>query len=323
MPRVTSPSGATWTSRRRAPRRVTPGDPASTPVVPATVVVGGNVNVGSGAVLLLGCSPNISCGNPPGISYDRINGNLTAFGAHGVVVHSAAIAGNVSLLGGGGGAAAENCSAVTIPQMGRLPPAPWSTDPNLLFTPVYTDLEDTTIGGNLNVSGLTSCWLGTLRDQIRGSATWNNDTMGDPVAMEIGSNVINGNMACFANSEGGTAGVQFGDGGAAPSIAGGLGLGQCGSACCSSTPRQERWRWRSPTPAPPPPASPNTSRSASGAWGPTRARTSRRTKPGDAAHRDDRSGDQLAAEVNNVVFSSGSGLTGTARRPDPAARLVR
>ena len=38
---------------------VTPGDPSSAPAVPATVVVGGNVNVGSGAVLLFGCSPNI------------------------------------------------------------------------------------------------------------------------------------------------------------------------------------------------------------------------------------------------------------------------
>ena len=56
---------------------VTPGDPASAPAVPATVVVGGNVNVGAGAVLLFGCSPNISCSNPPAITYDRISGNLT------------------------------------------------------------------------------------------------------------------------------------------------------------------------------------------------------------------------------------------------------
>ena len=71
---------------------VTPGDPESAPAVPATVVVGGNVNVGPGAVLLFGCSPNISCSNPPAISYDRINGNVTAWGAQGVVVHSASSA---------------------------------------------------------------------------------------------------------------------------------------------------------------------------------------------------------------------------------------
>src|ERR1700722_1872577 len=40
---------------------VTPGDPPAHPLVPARVLVGGNVSVGHGAVLLLGCSPNISC----------------------------------------------------------------------------------------------------------------------------------------------------------------------------------------------------------------------------------------------------------------------
>ena len=43
---------------------VTPGDPTSGPLVPATVRIGGDVRVGVGAVLVLGCSPNISC--PPG-----------------------------------------------------------------------------------------------------------------------------------------------------------------------------------------------------------------------------------------------------------------
>ena len=71
----------------------TPGDPAAAPVVPATVFVGGNVSVGSGAALILGCSPNIFCGGPPGITNDRIGGNLTSFGALGVVVHSASVGG--------------------------------------------------------------------------------------------------------------------------------------------------------------------------------------------------------------------------------------
>ena len=90
---------------------VTPGDPPSSPVVPATVLIGGSVFVGKGAVLLLGCSLNISCSSPPGISFDRIGGNLTAIGAQGVVVHSASIGGSATLLGGGGGAAAETCNS--------------------------------------------------------------------------------------------------------------------------------------------------------------------------------------------------------------------
>jgi hypothetical protein len=300
---------------------VTPGDPASAPAVPATVVVGGNVNVGSGAVLLLGCSPNISCSNPPAISYDRINGNLTGYGAQGVVVHSASIGGNVNLVGGGGGASAENCSAVTIPQTGPVPPAPWSQDPNLAFTPVYSDFEDATVGGNFTMSGLTSCWLGSLRDQVGGSATWDNNTMGDPDAMEIGSNLINGNMACSGNSEGGTAGVQFGDGGAAPSTVGGFGLGQCGFNVLQPNPAPEALAQESPpetcTPTTCIPEHISVSKWSLGTYLGTHAQEgpSQVSLPIGTTE----SGDSLAAEVNNIVFG-GSGLTGSGTY-DPAQPL--
>jgi acetyltransferase-like isoleucine patch superfamily enzyme len=42
---------------------VTPGDPVASanPLLPAEVSIGGNVFVGAGGVLLLGCSPFISC----------------------------------------------------------------------------------------------------------------------------------------------------------------------------------------------------------------------------------------------------------------------
>ena len=159
---------------------VTPGDPPASPVVPATVLIGGNVFVGKGAVLLFGCSPNISCGSPPGISFDRIRGNLTAIGAQGVVVHSASIGGSASLLGGGGGAAAKTCNA----QSPGTPPIadlePWSQDPNLDQTPVYSDFEDSSIGGNLTVAGLTSCWLGSVRNQVRGNGTFGRQHHGRP-----------------------------------------------------------------------------------------------------------------------------------------------
>src|SRR5271169_2748944 len=80
----------------------TPGDPAGNPLLPATVLVGGDVSVGTGAVLILGCSPNVGC---HAVTYDHIGGDVTATGALGVVIHSVAIDGNVSLLDGGGGVA--------------------------------------------------------------------------------------------------------------------------------------------------------------------------------------------------------------------------
>jgi len=199
----------------------TPGDPTATPLLPATVLVGGNVFVGDGAVLFLGCSPNISCSEA--VTYDRIGGNLTAIGALGVVVHSTTIDGNFSLLGGGDrltGAAA--CTTI---------PALWGSDPSLangegpgVPVPVYSDAEDNFIGGNLTVIGLESCWLGSLRDQVGRSATFIANTMGDPDAMEIDNNLIGRNMTCFDNLPA----VQYGDGGAAPNMVGGFGRGECG-----------------------------------------------------------------------------------------------
>jgi hypothetical protein len=201
---------------------VTPGDPTTgTPVVPATVVIGGNVFVGSGGVLLFGCSPNISCSNPPGISYDRIRGNLIAIGAQGVVVHSASIGGNFYVSGGGGGSAAEACTNA-VPDAPTL--APWSEDAALNFTPVYTDSEDNSIGGNFNISGLTSCWIGSLRNQVGRNVTYAGNTLGDPDGSEIVNNLVNGNMACSGNSPQ----VQWGDTGAAPNIVGGYASGECG-----------------------------------------------------------------------------------------------
>ena len=204
---------------------VTPGDPTTgTPVIPATVYVGGDVTVEAGASLLFGCSPNILCSNPPGISYDVIAGNLNAVRAQGVVVHSAWIGGNVSVLAGGGGPVAATCKAQHPGKPTVKALEPWSLDPSLDFTPVYTDFEDSIIGGSIDITGLTSCWLGTLRNQIGRSATFVANTMGDPDAMEIGSNLVSGDMDCRANLPH----VQFGDGGQAPSIVGGRASGQCG-----------------------------------------------------------------------------------------------
>jgi hypothetical protein len=216
---------------------VSKGDPAGSPVVPATVDIYGSVWVGAGADFLFGCSPNITCTNPPGITYDHIQGSLTATGAQGVVLHSATIGGNVTINGGGGGAAAEACAAQTPKAATPLPTIePWSEDPYLDFIPVYTDAEDVTIGGSYTVTGLTSCWLGSLRDQIGGNATFAGNTLGDPDALEIDNNLVNRNMVCENNTHGGTPGVQFGDSGSAPNMVGGFGVGECGFNVTSPNP---------------------------------------------------------------------------------------
>jgi len=202
---------------------VTPGDPSASPVVPASVYVGGNVFVGNGGVLVLGCSPNIACSS--GVTYDRIGGNLTALGALGVVVHSANIGGNVTMLGGGGGAAggAESGGCYTAPI-----PAPWSEDAALSSpttgSPQYADFEDNSIGGNLTVVGVQTCWLGAFRNLVGGDARFIGDSTSDPNGMGVVNNLVAGRMACASNLPA----VQFGSSGAAPNIVGGFASGECG-----------------------------------------------------------------------------------------------
>ena len=152
----------------------TPGDPsAGNPQLPAAVTVGGDVRVGSGGVLLLGCSPYISC--PTAVTHDQVGGSVEARDALGVVLHSVAVRGDVSIVGGGGGTS----TCATIPPL-------WLADPALANgegpgnpIPVYTDTEDVAIGGNLTVAGVQTCWLGSLRDEIGGSARFTHDALGD------------------------------------------------------------------------------------------------------------------------------------------------
>ena len=208
----------------------TPGDPTSSPVVAAQLYVGGNVTVGKGGVALLGCSPNSACGGNsaatpptgPGISSATIRGNFTANQPLGVVIHSSSIGGNFTVIGGGGGPAAQSCEAQDPSQPTIAALEPWSLDPSLAFTPVFTDSEDASIGGNYTIAGVSSCWLGSLRNQIRGNATFIGNKMGDPDAMEIGNNLVRRNLTCLNNDPA----PQFGDG-ASSDLVGGRARGQC------------------------------------------------------------------------------------------------
>jgi hypothetical protein len=288
---------------------VTPGDPAGPgALLPATVFVGGNVSVGHGAVLFLGCSPNISC--PMAVNYDRIGGSLTATGALGVVVHSTSIGGNFSLLGGGGGVVGGTTTGVCDGNPAADPPVPapvpslWAADPSLangegpgMPLPVYSDAEDNVIGGNLTIVGLRSCWLGGLRNQVGGNANFSANVMGDPDALEMGNNLVGGNLTCLANLPA----VQFGDGGAAPNMVGGFGMGECG------------FNVKDLNPAPEAMASPGVSEHIAvstwrlGRYYGTHNQTSNVvTLPLGTTE----SGDTLVAELNDDTLA-GSGLTGT------------
>lgn len=281
-----------------------PGDPTTGPsVVSAVLSVGGNVTVWNGGVLLLGCTPNGACVGPPGISTAHIRGNLTAFDALGVVVQSADIGGNLSLFGGGGGTMGGVATGACL---GAVTPAPWSEDTGSAAagSPVYSDVEDSSIGGNYTIAGLSSCYLGSLRNQIGGNATFIGNSMGDPDAMEIGGNLINGNLTCLGNAPA----PQFGDG-AAPDLVGRRGIGQCGFNVVLPNPSAEALQG-----ATPPVYGVNehfaVSTRSLGTYFGTHTVTASTLAPAPLEQIPTDAGDTIFAQLNNFALTGG-GLVGT------------
>lgn len=141
------------------------------------VTVSGGIQVGEGSALYFGNGSDTA--NCPS-SNDRVNGGLTATGAESVVVHGTTINGGVNVTGGGGG---TSCVPTTLSP----------------FAP-YTDVEQSSVAGGISVSGLSTCWLGLIGNQVNGLISVNNNLMGDPDAIEIGLNVVHGAMACSGNA---------------------------------------------------------------------------------------------------------------------------
>lgn len=178
----------------------------------SNLTVDGNIVVQAGGALMLGCEPNFfPCLDDPNAGTGgTLTGNgtvgkdLIGEGARGILVHASTIAGSVSQSGGGGGV---NCARNTLFPFG-----------------IYSDYEDNTIGKNLGLSGLQTCWLGALRNTVSGNFVAVGNMTADPDGNELISNTIDGNMSCSSNSPA----VQFGDSSGTSNIVGGHASGQCG-----------------------------------------------------------------------------------------------
>ena len=202
--------------------------PASNPGT-SSLTVARNIYVQNGGSLALGCEPNFSpCADDPNqgtggtlTGSNHVYGNLVSTQPLGVLVHTTTIDGSVFELSGGGGAFSgpgADCAPTGIF--------------TLFQSPVFSDYEDNTIGGNLVINGLQTCWLGSLRNSVGGSVIDTNNTMADPDAGEVLQNTIQGNLVCLNNSPA----VQFGDSDAAPNVVGGNAVGQCGFGVLSPDP---------------------------------------------------------------------------------------
>ena len=202
----------------------------------SSLTVQGNVMVQSGATLFLGCEaahspcnddPNQQ--NPTLSTPGAIGGSLLAVQPLGVLVHNSTIGLNAIQTGGGGGV---NCQPSGVFAQ--------------MQSPVFSDYEDNTIGGSLNVTGLGSCWFGALRNHVAGSVVVVGNTMADSDANEVLTNQIGGSLICVGNSPA----IQFGDSaGSTPNLVSGAAAGECGFDVLAPSP--------APSPGPPPePAGP-------------------------------------------------------------------
>ena len=157
----------------------------------SSLTVEGNVKVDPGATVDLGCgaadSPCIDDPNqmaPTLISKGNITGNLISTKPLGVIVHLSTIGGNVIETGGGGGL---SCN----------PPFPFPF--SLFNSPVYSGYESDTIDGNVEVSGLKTCWLGVNEDTVKGRVKLLKNDLADPDGIEVLANTIHKDLVCKNN----------------------------------------------------------------------------------------------------------------------------
>jgi hypothetical protein len=109
-----------------------------------------------------------------------VHGGLDASNATAVMVHGATIDGGLSVEGGGG---YDDCTT-------NLPGLPF---------PPFSNVEDSVIHGGASFVGLTTCWMGVIRNEVSGGVTINGNTLGDTDAIEVGLNSIHGTLACSGN----------------------------------------------------------------------------------------------------------------------------
>jgi hypothetical protein len=155
------------------------------------LTVNGDVLVGRGATLFLGCNPKSSpCfddsqSHPTLTSKGRVTGSVTETAPLGVVIHSTTIGGNITETGGGGGL---SCAPPF--------PPPFSQT----MSPVFSAYEDSSVLGNIDVTGLHSCWVGVANVRVGGNLRFRSDKLGDPDAIEILGNNVRKNLICVGNT---------------------------------------------------------------------------------------------------------------------------
>ncbi len=156
----------------------------------SSLTVKGNVLVRAGATLLMGCNPaNMPCLDDPNQNHPTLSMHptvgldLRSNQSLGVIVHNFTVGGDVIHAGGGGG---FNCT----PQ-GAF---------KLVKSPVFSTYEVGSVGGDVRISSVQSCWMGVVQLHVGNTMSFTVNKLADPDAIEILSNNITGNLICRGNS---------------------------------------------------------------------------------------------------------------------------
>lgn len=155
---------------------------------PAKLVVWGDVTVQHRGIAAIGCSPDVGCAD---LGADVIHGSVHAFRAWATIIHATTVGGSVTIRGGG---RTMDCTKAAV-----------------YGGPFYSVVEDSTVGGNVVIRRLHTCWLGVIRNHVGGSVQLIGNRLGDPDAMEVVTNHVSGNLACFNNNPAAQVGDSMGD----------------------------------------------------------------------------------------------------------------
>ncbi|HEY3947005.1 MAG TPA: hypothetical protein VGL78_17415 [Solirubrobacteraceae bacterium] len=161
----------------------------------SSLTVTGNVVLDRGSAAALGCKANpngtgMACVDDPNQSHptltsrERVSGSVIAHKALGLIVHNSAIGQSIKDIGGGGG---PNCA---VPKTGIFA---------AFRSPVFSDLEDSSVGGDVRMNGLRTCWFGLARDTVKSYVTININKTADPDAIEVLANHIGKSLSCAGN----------------------------------------------------------------------------------------------------------------------------
>jgi hypothetical protein len=184
-------------------------------VTASTVMIRGNVLVGPGAKLGLGCSEALTLpafpGGPTicpnGVSHDQVKGSIVANQPLTLLLDGLTIHGNLVSVGGGVPVPGDNPGCE---EMG-----------GALNFPV----KDNVIHGNVHISGWQGCWFGFIRNVQHGPTSLMSIDTSSSDSNEIVTNTIHGSLVCLGNSPA----PQVGDSHGEANMVTGHRIGQCAS----------------------------------------------------------------------------------------------